>query len=164
MTYQLSFDNAIDRWILRELKPRSLDEDSFEMHIRYRGGGEFEYHFIMWQEGEMYVCLTPDEYKKCLKDIAEHEGPDMAAIWEVGQDTYLMQHADHPVFALRKYWEAMITLNLFVVSPNHYEWRFKPLPPAVQKQMAELRERQMQEGADEMAAAQQDGEKGKGNG
>ena len=147
----LRYDADTERWILW-YSTQIDDEVSYEMHVQYCGCGEYDYRFVMWMSGEEYICVTPKEYEQHVQDIRDNEGHEMATAWHAGQNVYWVLPAHRDVYKLRAHWEAMITLGLFIVPVSHKKWRTKPLSPDLVRQLDAIREEQMKQTADEMAA------------
>ena len=148
---RLRHDREWDRFVLAN---HSINHQSasFEMVIDYTCVGECRYRFIAWTEGEWIELLRPDEYKQRVQDIVEHEGLEMAALWEQHQVGYQIIAANHPVFTLQRRWEAMLELGLFEIPISLRSWEGHPIPAEGQRQMTALQEQQMRDAAADMRA------------
>lgn len=138
-TPHLSYDQEMDRWVLwlqRGQNMRDEIDQSFCMLIRcaWNDANWFSYRFVKYEAGGMIQLVTKAEYQQHVKDIEDHEGDEIAQVWEETQTSFEVVRDNHPVFALRKYWEAMMTLGLLFPAVNHREWNLgNPLPPEAGK-------------------------------
>ncbi len=141
MTIQLRFDTEFRRYVLRDSK-LCTDDASYEMVLDHGWDGErwYRYQFIAWIDGEWYHACTKAEYDARVKDIAEHEGDGAADIWKQHQNQVWVIRDDHPVFDLRKRWDAMMLLGLFDLPVNHGEGPSKPQNPEMVDKMSEYRD------------------------
>jgi hypothetical protein len=141
MTIQLRYDNEFRRYVLRDSK-LCTEDNSYEMVIDRGWDGErwYRYSFIAWVDGEWYHAITHAEYAARVQAIEENEGDEAGKIWMQHQNQVWVLRDNHPVFALRKRWEAMMELELFDIPVNHGEGPSKPLSAECVDKMAAYRD------------------------
>ena len=121
--------------------PQWNDDVSFELLIQHWAG---EDHFkpICWIDGEWYEVITREERQQRVEDVREHEGDEVARLFNEGEDRFHVVRKDHPIFAARERWEAMMKLGLFTLSAGLKDLPSKPLSEELRKRMDEARERE----------------------
>jgi hypothetical protein len=148
---QLSYSNEFRRFVLRDPYARA-ECASYEMVIERPWSEEYNYRFLIWEEGDWSECITRADLEQHIKDVQDHEGEEVAKIWEQ-EHTYYVLREDHPVFKLQRKWEAMMELGLFDIPVNHDTWQGKPMSQEALDAMNDARDREMQACAAEMAEA-----------
>jgi hypothetical protein len=148
---QLSYSNEFRRFVLKDPYARA-ECASYEMVIVRPWSDEYKFHFLIWEDGDWAECITKSDLKQRRQDVVDHEGEEVAKIWEV-EHTYYVLRDDHPVFKLQRKWEAMMELGLFDIPVEHHAWQCKPMSPEAMDAMNDARDREMQANAEEMAKA-----------
>jgi hypothetical protein len=149
---QLSYNNEFRRFTLRGEYNRGEDA-IYEMVIERPYGDEWRYRFLRWDElDDWSECITRSDLKQRIQDVRDHEGDEVANIWEV-ENTYYVLREDHPVFKLQRKWEALMELNIFDIPVEWHEWQGKPMSQEAMDAMADAHDREMQACAAEMAEA-----------
>jgi hypothetical protein len=152
---QLQYSKEWDRWVLWATK-ESLDEldrsASYCMVIDHSWDGECwdRYRFVTWIDGDWYEVVTNAEYRQYLRDVEENEGTECRELFDRYQERYQVVFDDHPVFNLKKHWEAMMQLQLFTVTVTMQDWKPKPLSEEAVKLLDAARDRYMKEQMDDM--------------
>jgi hypothetical protein len=118
MTPQLSFDQHDNRWELRLPDDSASDERSYLMQIQYAWDDNVWSHFrfFVWDCGTRVELVTKEQYEERVRSIDEHEGEGAGHAWHLEQTDWEVVRDNHPVFALRDHWNAMMTLGLFTPS------------------------------------------------
>jgi hypothetical protein len=141
---QMFYSTEFDRWALAI----NLADCRFEMLIdtAYKSidEEEFDYRFIEWVDGDWYECVTQTQYDERVADIEMHEGEEVAAIWKRAQNQVHVVRNTHPVFDLKKHWEAMMQLQLFDPSVTLAPWKGKPLPAEIKAEMDAVLQREVE--------------------
>jgi hypothetical protein len=157
---QLSYDHAFDRWMLwLPGQGSSSDiESSYCLAIKVGFMGEdkgwFDYRFLKFSMGDHVEVVSKPNYDQRLQDIRDHEGDEIAHLWDKHQMSVEVIYDQHPVFALRRHWEAMMELGLFMPSVNLQEWRIaRPLSSEYEAEVNAIRDRQIRETVEEMKAS-----------
>jgi hypothetical protein len=148
---QLSYNNEFRRFVLKDPYVRESDL-SYEMVIERPFTDEWNYRFLVWDEGEWSECITQSDLQQRIRDVRDHEGEEVAKICEQ-EHTYYVLKDDHPVFKLQRKWEAMMELNLFDIPVEWHSWQCKPMSQESIDAMADARDREMRANAEEMAKA-----------
>jgi hypothetical protein len=148
---QLSYNNEFRRFVLRGEHNRN-EHVSYEMVIERQYPDEWRYRFLVWDEGDWSECITKADHKQRRQDVVDHEGEEVAKIW-AEEHTYDVLRDDHPVFKLQAKWEAMMELGLFDIPVEHHAWQGKPMSQEAMDAMNDVRDREMQANAAEMAEA-----------
>jgi hypothetical protein len=145
----LAFNQELNRWELY-LPPHDsqsyFDDRRYSMlvkvafHGEVSSGGEdyrnwFEYRFVAHEECDWWQVLTSKQYNERLEAIRENEGDEAATIWDAGQNQVTVVEDNHPVFALKRHWEAMMELGIFWPTVTLSNWASKPLDPEVAQRM-----------------------------
>jgi hypothetical protein len=148
---QLSYNTEFRRFVLKDPYVRESDL-SYEMVIERPFTDEWNYRFLVWDEGEWSECITRQDLNQRIQDVRDHEGEEVAKICEQ-EHTYYVLKDDHPVFKLQRKWEAMMELNLFDIPVEWHSWQCKPMSQEAIDAMADARDREMRANAEEMAKA-----------
>jgi hypothetical protein len=148
---QLSYNNEFRRFVLKDHYARE-PAASYEMVIERPWSEEYCYRFLMWEDGEWSECITKADRNRRLQDVLDHEGEEVAKIYEQ-EHTYHVLPEDHPVFKLQRQWEAMMELGLFDIPVEHHVWQGKPMSQEAMDKINDARDREMQACAEEMAKA-----------
>lgn len=125
---QLMFDQQHDCWRLNLEREGGNDDGSYFMLINYAWNGETwsSYRFMVVRMGDESEVVTKAEYDQRVKDIEEYEGEEIAKLWHLEQTHVEVERDNHPVFALREQWDAMMALEIFV--PHVTIGGFKNMP------------------------------------
>lgn len=144
-TPNLQYNVEWGRWVL--WLSGGVDDESYSCVIRFAyDGEEWSHHrFVVWIEGDWFECVTKAQFEARIKSISEHEGDEVARLWRVGQNQVHVVRDNHPVFELAKHWDAMMQLNLFHPEVTFQEWKGKPLPEELRKEMDAARDRWQKE-------------------
>jgi hypothetical protein len=143
---QLQYSPEFNKYTLRD-PYTTRDDESFEMVIDHFIKGTYQFHFLIWEDGDWRELITKADYDGRVQDIKDHETDEIAALWVEHQVGYEVVRDDHPVFKLRDKWLAFQELNLFDVPVNYDSWRGKPLPMEAIEKMAEARDKWIHENA-----------------
>lgn len=154
----LSYNLELGRYTLRD--QYQSGDCSYEMVIEKESSDEYRYRFLVWEDGEWNEAITLDELRQRIKDVVEHEGEEVAAIWE-RENTYIVLRPEDPVFKLQRKWEAMMELNLFDIPVTWASWQGKPMSQEALQEMSDARDKWQKEAADEMAAEMEAAERGR---
>lgn len=110
----LTWDIQHDCWCLT--MPRFSDEHDvgYCMLIDHSHNWRTEnnYIFIRNDIGDEMEVVTTDQYMRRLDGIEEHEGEAVRKAWHEGQTYVRVERDNHPVFALKQYFEAIMTLEI----------------------------------------------------
>lgn len=100
-----------------------LDDDRrWYMLIDKSWNGETWYHYrylCEYGDDDTMELITKADYDERVQSIRDHEGDLVADTWHRVQDVYMVERDRHPVFALRKHWEAMMQLGLIELPVSH---------------------------------------------
>jgi hypothetical protein len=163
----LDYNQEFGRWSLRlnrtlSEEDASEEDTSYEMLVNVSWADPHTFTFIMWMDGEWFEACTNAEYDQRVQAIRDHEGQAIADLWDSEQEQVTVLRDDHPVFALRAHWEAMMTLNLFLPTVTYREWHGKPTSENLNKRLNALRQAEMEAErramAEEEAASKKQGE------
>jgi hypothetical protein len=149
---QLNYNIEFRRFVFKDPYAPRNECQSYEMVIEHDYSDEWRYRFLVWEEGDWAECITRSDLNQRIQDVRDHEGEEVAKIWEV-ENTYYVLHDDHHVFKLQRKWEAMMELGLFDIPVEWYVWRGKPMTQEAIDAMNDARDREMQACAAEMAEA-----------
>jgi len=156
MTIHLNYNQEFDRWSLRDQKMNDDLDTNYELLIKTSWQGKedgwFDYRFFVWHAGEWFECVTRKDYEQRVQDIVDNEGKEVADLWETYQNHYEVVRDNHPVFALRRKWEAMMELELFFPAITLRQWPSKKLPKEYWDKVGAARDKWQQEEAAAMAA------------
>jgi hypothetical protein len=147
----LDFNQEFGRWSLR-LQDNFDSDTTYEMLINVSWGEPHTYRFIRWEDGEWFEVMTKAELIAHIQDIRDHEGDGVADLWMREQEQVCVVRDNHPVFALRKHWEALMTLELIHPVPTLREWKGKPLPVELRDRIDAIHRAEMEATIQEMAA------------
>jgi hypothetical protein len=123
----LAYDSTHDAYRLY-LPGGERDGASYSMLIKHLGLEEYSARFAAHIDGEEYEVLTPGQLGDRVDAIRENEGPEVAHLWAREQNIIWPERPDHPVFALKATWDAMMTLRLFALPVSHRGWAFRTIP------------------------------------
>lgn len=148
MALQLDYSNEFRCFVMTDPYAR-CDDASYQMVIEHPLSDEYRYRFLIWEDGDWSEMKTKAELAQMVQDVRDHEGDEVAAIWEV-ENSYYVVRDDHPCFAWRRKWEAMVELNLFTIPINYNRWQGKPLSQEALDKMDAARDKWQREEAEEM--------------
>lgn len=145
----LYYNEEWDRWELRIYNERDgFNSPTYGMFVRYahhtdeNGEGVWsDVRFFVEREGIYFELVDEKEYSKRYRAFVVDEGKAIADLWFGDQQSMEVVAACHPVYQLRKHWEAMMTLKLFNPKVTLSDWKEfgLPLSKECQAQIARLR-------------------------
>lgn len=127
-TPQLMYDTFHECWAL--CAPHDVEGASYRLLIDVAWNGEswYAYRFVGYRDGDCFDVETKASYDQRVKDIEEYEGEAIAKLWHSEQTYVEIERDTHAVFALKKYWEAMMALDLFSPTVTHHAFQNMPKP------------------------------------